>query len=74
MEKSFKFNLPVFIIAFICGIIYIIYNNPQPKAIIKYPTPYNINKNVYKGLSDECYMFEVHEVKCTKNALPQPII
>ena len=74
MDKYFQFNIPVFILAFICGIIYVIYDAPKPKIVIKYPTPYNVNKNVYRGLTDECYKFQVQEVKCTDNTLPQPII
>lgn len=74
MNKVFQFNIPVFILAFICGIAYVIFNNPKPKVIIKYPTPYNIDKNIYRSLTDECYKFEVKEVKCTDNTLQQPII
>jgi hypothetical protein len=74
MEKVFYLNIPVFIIAFIGGLIYVYITLPKPKAIIKYPTPYNFNKYTYKGLSDDCYKFKAKEVKCTSNTLPQPII
>ncbi len=74
MKKVFKFNIPVFILAFICGILYVLIVNPEVKSVIKYPTPYNVHKNIYRGLSDECYKFEAKEVKCTNNTLAQPII
>ena len=74
-NKAFEFNIPVFILAFLGGVIYVTFiDYPKPKAVIKYPTPYNVDKNVYKGLSDECYKFDVKEVECKGNTVPQPII
>ena len=73
--KSFKFNIFAFIIAFSFGILYVYISAPKPQIIIKYPTPYNANKIVYRNPnSDMCYKYEVQEVKCLDNAIDQPII
>jgi len=74
MEKKFQFNIFYFFIAFIVGIFYVYLDSPKPRIIIKYPTPYNTDKLTYKGLSEDCYKFHVKEVKCTNEALKQPII
>ena len=73
-EKVFKFNILSFFMAFILGVFYVYISSPKPRIIIKYPTPYNVNKLLYEGESGECYKFKIEEVKCTKDAIPQPII
>lgn len=73
-DKVFHFNIFSFIIAFAIGIMYVFVNSPKPKYIIKYPTPYNIERNVYKGLDDQCYKFKIKEVNCSAKYIEQPII
>lgn len=73
-EKVFKFNFLAFIIAFAIGIFYVYISTPKPKIVIKYPTPYNSNKIVYRNDNDVCYKYMVEEVKCTDKAIEQPII
>lgn len=73
-EKVFKFNFLAFIIAFAIGIFYVYISTPKPKIVIKYPTPYNSNKIVYRNDNDVCYKYMVEEVKCTDRAIEQPII
>jgi hypothetical protein len=73
--KSFKLNIFAFIIAFAIGIFYVYISTPKPKVIIKYPTPYNANNIVYRHKhSDNCYKYQVEEIKCTANTIEQPII
>lgn len=73
-EKEFKFNFIAFFVAFAIGIFYVYISTPKPKIIIKYPTPYNANKIVYRNDNDICYKYEVEEVKCSDNSIEQPII
>ena len=73
-EQVFKFNFFAFIIAFAIGMFYVYIAAPKPKIIIKYPTPYNANKIVYKNDNDICYKYKVDEVKCSDNVIDQPII
>ena len=74
MVKVFKFNYITFILAFTLGIIYVLISVPKTRKIIKYPTPYNCNKIIYRGLSGECYKFKVEEVSCNDKSIAQPII
>lgn len=73
-SKKFVFNIYVFFMAFAIGMLYVYISTPKPKIIIKYPTPYNAEKVVYKSYNDNCYKFKVSEVKCTNDAIPQPIV
>jgi hypothetical protein len=75
MQRNFRFNFLTFILGFAIGILYIFYiDENRQREIIKYPTPYNVQKTVYKGIADDCYKFTVKEVQCTKDALIQPIM
>lgn len=73
-QKKFNFNFFAFIIAFSFGILFVYLSAPKPRLIIKYPTPYNADKIVYKNENDICYKYKVNEVKCTDKAVEQPII
>ena len=73
-EQVFKFNFVAFIIAFAIGMFYVYIAAPKPKIVIKYPTPYNANKIVYRHDDDICYKYTVDEIKCSDSAIDQPII
>ena len=73
-EKKFVFNYFAFIIAFAIGIFYVYISSPKPKIIIKYPTPYNANKIVYRNNNDICYKYDVEEVECSNKTIEQPVI
>ena len=73
-QKKFNFNIFAFIFAFSIGILFVYLSAPKPRLIIKYPTPYNADKIVYKNENDICYKYKVSEVKCTDKAVDQPII
>lgn len=73
-EKVFKFNFIIFFFALAIGILFVYLSTPKQKIIIKYPTPYNANKIIYKNENDFCYKYEVSEIKCTDKAINQPII
>lgn len=72
--KTFKFNVLSFFVAFMLGIFYVYISSPKPRIIVKYPTPYNADKLLYQNDSGECFKFNIKEVECDKNAIPQPII
>lgn len=73
-EQVFKFNFFAFIIAFSIGMFYVYIAAPKPKIVIKYPTPYNATKIVYRNDNDICYKYTVDEIKCSDSAIDQPII
>jgi hypothetical protein len=53
-----------FFIAFAIGIFLVYIYSPAKKIIIKWPTPENIEKTVYKDHSDSCYKYKANEVSC----------
>ena len=73
-NKTFRINWYSFIIAFLLGVIYVYISSPPIRNIIKYTTPYNANKIVYRDHNQQCYKFNAEEVKCTETSITQPII
>lgn len=57
-------NPLAFFIALFVGIFIVYLSVPEPKIIIKYPTPENVDKNIYKDGSDTCYKYQANEVDC----------
>lgn len=73
IQKTFNFNFYSFFIAFFMGLLYIYIESPKPRLIIKYPTPYNVGKIIYKNSSGNCYKFKADIVSCPINTIEQPI-
>ena len=64
----FKYiSIPIFLLSFILGLIYVYLSNPEPTIIYVYPTPNNLNKVEYKDKADNCFQFNALEVNCPKN-------
>nr|QOI90438.1 hypothetical protein HWQ62_00302 [Pyramimonas orientalis virus] len=68
-----KLNLFYFVMSFCVGILVVYASQPKTQIVYKFPSPTNLNTK-YKDNSDNCYKYEYEEVKCSKNAIPQPII
>ena len=66
-------NIKVFIVSFCIGLIYIYFTMPKSKVIIKYPTPDNVNDNIYKDKAGVCYKYMSKNVPCSKDAKELPI-
>lgn len=74
MQEKYQFNVLAFFVAFCFGIVYIQIKSPEERMIIKYPTPYNVNRLVYRGQANDCYMFKTEEVDCNDEYYEQPIV
>lgn len=59
-----KLNIYYFVISLTVGLLFAYLFTPQPEVIIKYPTPENAGKVVYKDVSDVCYKYKANEVSC----------
>ena len=59
-------NPLAFFVAFCLGIFIVYISVPDPTIVIKYPTPDNVETNVYKDMSDTCYKYKAKEVDCGK--------
>ena len=72
-NKGFSLNIPVFILAFCIGILYIYLVKPAYKRIVKYPTPETCGKIIYKDKSNNCFVYDFEKVTCTNDKKPQPV-
>ena len=75
----FEFQWIPFLIAFAVGMLYVYVFVPPPNVVLKYPSPFNAGKVVYKDQTENCYRYKSQPVKCPQggenaaNILPQPL-
>jgi hypothetical protein len=61
----FKYiNFPVFLITLALGLLYIYISDEYKHTIVIYPTPDNINEYQFKDKTNNCFSYEMNEVKC----------
>jgi hypothetical protein len=53
----------VFILSFGIGLMIVYTINPPPRVVIRFPTPLNAGKVIYRE-DDTCYKYKVEEVAC----------
>ena len=56
-----------FLISFCIGMFISYITTPTPEIIIKFPTPENAGKIVYKDSANVCYKYDAEKVQCPKN-------
>ena len=62
-----KYILPLpFFIALFVGFFMCYVLTPPPRVVIRHPNPENTD-TIYRDNSDNCYKYEVDEVKCPKD-------
>jgi hypothetical protein len=61
-----------FFLSFAIGIMIVYVMNPPPNIVLKFPSPYNAGKVIYKDKADSCYKYRAQKVPC-KGDTPQPI-
>ena len=67
MIKEFKLNITAFIISFCIGLMYVYISSPPKKIVLKYPTPFNAGKIVYRDHADTCFVFDAKKEPCPKD-------
>ena len=60
-----KINLPIFFLSFVFGLFMCYIIHPNPRIIIKYPTP--DGDAIYVDDSEACYKYISEEVECPKD-------
>ena len=61
----FKYiDIRVFLMSLTIGLLYIYLAEEYKKVIIIYPTPDNIKNYQYKDKTDNCFTYNLKEVKC----------
>lgn len=66
-----------FFVAFAVGMLFVYLSTPPPEVVLKFPSPYNAGKVVYKDKANSCYKYFAEDVSCPKDRsliLPQPIL
>ena len=53
-----------FFIALAVGLFFTYIYAPPKKIIIKWPTPENAGKIIYKDNADSCYKYKANEIPC----------
>lgn len=69
-----RLNMSALVVSFAIGILYTYLVTPAPKVIVKFPSPFNAGKVMYRDSSDTCYMFRSDAVECAGAVLPQPLL
>ena len=57
-------SLPIFLISFAIGLLFVYMLGPETKTIYIYPTPENVDKILFKDKADNCFHFEEEMVDC----------
>jgi hypothetical protein len=60
-------SLPVFIISFLLGMVYIYISAPPTRKILIYPTVDNQSNFQYKDKAENCFTFVAKEETCPYN-------
>ena len=66
-----------FFTAFAVGLLVCYLLTPAPEVIVKFPSPYNAGKVVYRDKAQNCFTYSATEVACPKDKAamrPQPIV
>ena len=58
------FNLPVFLISLLIGLLFIYISEPETNNIYIYPTPYNFDKFEYIDIAGNCFDFLANKLNC----------
>ena len=72
MSLSF-INLPVFLIAFVIGILIIYWTAPDSKTLIVYPTTDNKHLFQFRDKTNNCFQLNETIVKCSNDVEEIPI-
>lgn len=56
--------ISILLISFIVGLLFFYLSEPDKQIIYIYPTPDNVEQNVYKDKSNACFKYEQKEVEC----------
>lgn len=60
-------SLPIFLISFAIGLLFIYIMGPEMKTIYIYPSPENVDKVLFKDKAENCFYFEEENVECPKD-------
>jgi hypothetical protein len=56
-----------FLLGIVVGVISVYYVTPAMSTVIKYPTPQEVDKLIYKDKNGVCYQYTTKDVNCDAN-------
>lgn len=59
--------MPIFLISFAIGLLFIYLIGPEMKTIYIYPSPESVHKVLFKDKAENCFYFEQEIVDCPKD-------
>lgn len=66
-----------FTLAFIIGLILCFFKEPNKKIVLKFPSPTNAGRVIYKDKAGQCYKYQADKLETcpnTPNVKPQPVL
>jgi hypothetical protein len=66
-------SLPIFLISFAVGLLFVYLYGADVKTVYIYPTPENIQSVLYKDSANNCFAYQAKEVTCSGDAKSIPI-
>lgn len=67
-----KLNPLAFAIALGIGLMVVYVTAPRPRLVVRFPSPLNAGKTVYKDDKKGCYVYQSEKVTCDDTALIPP--
>jgi hypothetical protein len=64
-----KLNPVAFFFALGVGLAFVYAFAPRPRKVVKFPTPINAGKIIYKGKDDDCFVYKAKKVECSDDAV-----
>ena len=62
-----KINVFYFLLSFAFGILYVYISRPESKVVVKFPSPYNAGRVMYRDKAGSCYKFKAEKKSCPIN-------
>lgn len=63
-----------FVVAFGVGLLLTYTVVPAPSVVVKFPTPYNAGRVIYKAEDRNCYKYRADEVACPLNSPEKDLV
>tara|TARA_Y100000287_G_scaffold185518_1_gene188990 strand:+ start:4084 stop:4305 length:222 start_codon:yes stop_codon:yes gene_type:complete len=62
-------KLPIFLAAFVIGLIFVHLSAAPTETVLVYPTPENAGKIEYQDKAGNCFIYKAKEVTCPKTGM-----
>lgn len=60
-------SIPIFLVSFAVGLVFVHLFGPEIKTIYVYPTPETVDKVLFKDKAGNCFSFEEKSVACPRD-------